>query len=196
MKRTGILVSVTAYTNFLLANSELNGAHEGSWMDKWLLSYDFGLTFWTILTFFVVLIVLKWKAWGPLMNALDNRERNIKEQLESADKAREEAEKISQDYDEMIRKARVEAQQIITDGKAVGEKMKSEIESSARKNADKILVKAKSQIESEKEKALKDIRSTVVDLSIKAASRVIGKNLDAKDNQKIVDDTINKVGQA
>ena len=172
-----------------------DSVHEGGWMDKWL-SFDPGLFMWTIVTFLIVLTVLKWKAWGPLMNTLDKREEDIKNALLAADRAKEDAEKASQDYEALVKKAHTEAQQIISDSKLAGEKVKNNIESIAKENAEEMVKKAKIQIEAESHKALQEIRSSVVDLSIEAASKIIEKNLDSEDNRKLVDQTLDNIGQA
>ena len=170
-------------------------AHEGGWMEKWL-SFDPGLFMWTIITFLIVLAILKWKAWGPLMNALDKRAEDINNALLVADRAKEDAEKASQDYEELVQKAHAEAKQIIADSKVAGERVKNDIESVARENAEEMIGKAKTQIEAESQKAIQEIKSSVVDLSIEAAEKIIEKNLDSEDNRKLVDQTLDSMGQA
>ena len=195
---TRLTFSAISISGFLFASGGgVNGdsAHEGGWMEKWL-SFDPGLFMWTIVTFLIVLFILKWKAWGPLMTALDKREEDIKNALSAADRAKEDAEKASRDYEEVVKKAQAEAQRIVADGKAVGEKVKNDIESAARKSADDMIDKAKEQIEAESHKALQEIKSSVVDLSIKAAGIIIEKNLDSEDNRKLVDQTLDNMGQA
>ena len=172
-----------------------NSVHEGGWMEKWL-SFDPGLFMWTIVTFLIVLAILKWKAWGPLISALDKREEDIKNALSAADRAKEDAEKASQDYEELIKKAHSESQQIISDSKIAGEKVKNEIEYSAKEKAEEMVEKAKIQIEAESQKAIQEIRSSVVDLSIEAATKILEKNLDSEDNRKLVDQTLDSMGQA
>ncbi|MBL7052677.1 MAG: F0F1 ATP synthase subunit B [Candidatus Marinimicrobia bacterium] len=168
------------------------GGESEGWLGRWLLSYDFGLSIWSIITFFVVLAVLRWKAWGPLTAALDAREKSIKESLEAADRAKADADKVSQDYDEMIRKARIEAQEIVAEAKKAGEKVKNDIEAKASSQADVIVQQAKVQIENEKTAALKEIKTLVVDFSLDVAGKLIEKNLDADDNHKFVEQTLTK----
>jgi len=172
-----------------------NSVHEGGWMEKWL-SFDPGLFMWTIVTFLIVLTILKWKAWGPLMSVLDKRAEDIENALSAADRAKEDAEKASQDYEELVQKAHAEAQQIIADSKAAGERVKNDIESVARENAEEIIGKAKTQIEAESQKAIQEIKSSVIDLAIEGAERIIEKNLDSEDNRKLVDQTLDSMGQA
>ena len=170
-------------------------SHEGGWMEKWL-SFDPGLFMWTIVTFIIVLTILKWKAWGPLVSALDKRAEDIKNALSAADRAKEDAEKASQDYEELVKKAHAEAQQIISDSKNAGERVKNEIESTAKEKAEEIIGKAKTQIEAESQKAIQEIKSSVIDLSIEAAEKIIEKNLDYEDNRKLVDQTLDNMGNA
>ena len=190
-----LTVSAISFCGFLLAASDHGASdHEGGWMEKWL-SFDPGLFMWTIVTFLIVLTILKWKAWGPLMNALDKRAEDINNALLVADRAKEDAEKASQDYEELVQKAHAEAQQIIADSKAAGERVKNDIESVARENAEEMIGKAKTQIEAESQKAIQEIKSSVVELSIEAAEKIIEKNLDSEDNRKLVNQTLDSMGK-
>ena len=76
-----------------------------------------GLLFWSVITFLLLLGVLKKIAWGPIISALENREKEIKSALNAAKKAREEAEKVSSDYEQSMKDAQVEAQKIISDSR-------------------------------------------------------------------------------
>ena len=193
-----LTVSAISTCGFILASEgsgQAGSVHGGGWMEKWL-SFDPGLFMWTIVTFLIVLMILKWKAWGPLINALDKREEDIREALASAEKARQDAEKASSEYEDMMKKARVEAQQIVADGKAAGERVKNDIESAANDKANEIIEKAKAQIDAERRKAIQEIKSSVVDLSMDAAAKVIERNLDSDDNRKLVDQALEGIGQA
>ena len=196
MKLSRLTISAISICGFLIASegtSHGNSAPGGGWMEKWL-SFDPGLFMWTIVTFLIVLAILKWKAWGPLMNALDKRAEEIKNALSAADRAKEDAEKASQDYEKLVQKAHIEAKLIIADSKAAGEKVKNDIEAVARENAEKMIGKAKTQIEAESQKAIQGIKSSVIDLSIEAAEKIIEKNLDSEDNRKLVDQTLDSLG--
>ena len=198
MKVSSLSIIALTLSSFLFPSGAANHtstAHEGGWMENWL-SFDPGLFMWTIVTFLIVLFILKWKAWGPLMSALDKREEDIKNALSAADRAKEDAEKASQDYEELIKKAHSESQQIISDSKIAGEKVKNGIESAAKEKAEEMVEKAKIQIEAESQKAIQEIKSSVVDLSIEAASKILEKNLDSEENRKLVDQTLDRMGQA
>ena len=193
-----LIVSAISICGFLFAtggSDHTDLVHEGGWMEKWL-SFDPGVFMWTIVTFFIVLAILKWKAWGPLIDALDKREEDIRNALSSAEKAKEEAGKIAEDYEEMIRKAQAEAQKIVAESKVVGEKVKEEIKITAEKEAGDILEKAQHQIQTEKEKAVQEIRSSVVEFSLQAATKVVEKNVDSEDNRRLIKETLAGIGKS
>ena len=155
-----------------------------------------GLLAWTVLTFVLLLVVLKKVAWGPILDALEARENEIKDALNAAEKAREEAERVSSDYEDSIRKAQAEAQQIIADAKTAGEKVKLDLETIASEKADEIIEKAKAQIDAERVKVISEIKTVAVEISLSAAAKVIEKNLDSDDNRKLVNEALEGIGQA
>lgn len=155
-----------------------------------------GLLAWTVITFVLLLVVLKKVAWGPILDALDARENEIKDALNAAEKAREEAGRVSSDYEDAIRKAQADAQQIISDAKTAGEKVKLDLEAIASEKADEIIEKAKAQIDAERVKVISEIKTVAVEISLSAAAKVIEKNLDSDDNRKLVNEALEGIGQA
>ena len=165
---------------------------EPTWMDSWIQPNP-GIFLWTLISFFIVLGILKWKAWGPLMKALDDREEKISSALDAASKAKEEAQKVSSDYEEMIAKAESEKQEILAQAKQDADSLREKKEAEADAKCNDMLDKAKKEIEAEKAKALKEIKSVAVNLSVETASKIIKKNLDSDDNRKIAEETINNI---
>lgn len=161
-----------------------------------LVQFDPGLIFWTWITFFVVLAILAWKAWGPMINALERREASIHGALEAAEKARQRSEELTARVEEEVRQSRHEAQQIIIETRAAAEKVRGELEEVAKKKADELVAKARDQIGAERERALREIRTTVVDLSLSLAGKVIERNLTTEDNKKLVEESLRQIGKA
>ena len=155
-----------------------------------------GLLFWSVITFLLLLVVLKKVAWGPILSALESREEEIKNALSAAEKAREEAEKVSSDYEQSMKDAQVKAQKIISDSKVAAEKVKTDIEKSTEEKAELMLINAKEQINAEKENAIKDIRDIAIDLSIDIASKVIEKNIDSEENRRLIEEAMNNIGES
>ena len=167
----------------------------GSWINDWLMP-NTGLTLWTIVTFLVLLFVLKWKAWGPLMEALDARSKQIEESLSKAEKVTADAEQQAAKNEEVLQAARKEAQDIVAQAREAGDKLKHKMETDGKEQYDGMLEKAKEQIDMEKQKALNEIKTTVVDIALKASEKVIKRNLNDEDNKKIVEDTVEEFKQA
>ena len=161
-------------------------------MDNPLVQPDPGLFFWTIATFLVLLFLLKKFAWGPLLAALDDRQRMIQESLDGAKEAKQELERLQEESREIISQARSEAQAIVAKSKSEGEKLRAELKQSARAEADTILVEAEKQIQVEKEKAVAQIKNEVVELSLLVASRLISKSLSREDSQSLVEESLRK----
>ena len=177
------------------ANPAHAETHSGGWLDKWL-TIDSGLLYWTILTFLVLLAILKWKAWGPLMDALDARAEQISESLSKAEKVTAEAEQQAAKNEEILNKARKEAQKIVATAREAGDKLKHKLESDGKEQYDNMLGKAKDQINAEKQKAMNEIKSTVIDIAIQASEKVIKRNLNNEDNKKMIEQTVDEFKQA
>jgi F-type H+-transporting ATPase subunit b len=155
-----------------------------------LISFEPGLVIWIAVTFVIFLLILKKFAWGPLLDALDEREKNIQESLDSAEKAMKRAEEISQKNDVAIREAEIAAQRIRKEAKEEAEQIRAEIIEKARSEAEKVKEQTLSSIDQEKKKAMLELRDLVADLSIQAAKTILRSELDEKKNKKLVDDFI------
>jgi F-type H+-transporting ATPase subunit b len=158
-----------------------------------ILEINPGLMFWTIVTFVILVWILKKVAWGPILEALEKRENTIRDSLEEASRSREEAQKLFEEYNRKLEKAGEEAQKVLEEGRAMSENMKKEIVSKAREEAEEIVNRGKHEIELEREKAISEITKHAVDLSLNAASRVVKKTLTGEDHERIVLEAINDI---
>jgi F-type H+-transporting ATPase subunit b len=155
---------------------------------------EVGLLIYTTVAFFILLGALSKVAFPPIVGLLDERSQKIKDSIEAAESTREEAGRLLEDYKQQIAEARQEAQKIIEDGRKLGEDMKTEIVGSAKKEADQLLVKASADIEREKELALAEIQGRVADLTIEAASRVVGQELEKQGHEQLIEQYLSEVG--
>jgi len=180
---------------FLTAFSLLfPGATGGSWLEQWLYPST-GLFWWAVVTFLLVFIVLRWKAWGPLMEALEHREQQISESLNKAEQIIKDQEQSAQDNEAILAKAREEAQGIIAQAKEAGDKLKSKLEQDGQEKYESMLNNAKNQIDAEKNKALSDIKNMVVDIAISASEKIVKRNLNDDDNKKMIEETVEQFQQ-
>ena len=167
-----------------------SGGSGGSWIEDWLYP-DTGLFFWAIITFFIVFVILRWKAWGPLMDVLDAREKQIQESLNKAEKMIQEQESSAQENEAILVQAREEAKNVVTQAKEAGEQLKHKFEEDGRAKYEELVQNASEQINAEKQKALNDIKNMVAEIALEASEKIIKRNLNSEDNKKIIDETVN-----
>jgi F-type H+-transporting ATPase subunit b len=146
-------------------------------MNNPLVQVDPGLYIWAIVTFLVLLALLTKFAWKPLLLALEARQRTIQKALDDAEKAKLELERLNRESEQIIRQARVEADQIITMSRADAERLREEMRQKARAEADGIVRTAERQIQLETARAIQQIRREAADLSVAIASKLIQRNL-------------------
>jgi F-type H+-transporting ATPase subunit b len=167
----------------LLAASD---GHPPGYLDP----HSYGLAFWTAITFAVVALVLYRTAWGPLLEALDARERGIVGQKEEAEKIRAEAEAVRRRYEDQLEGIRKEAQQIINEGEADKKRILEEAHHRAAAEAQAIKERAERDIKLAKDKALAEIKQEAVKLGMTVAERVIGAEVDAARHRAIIDEAL------
>lgn len=154
-----------------------------------------GTIFWTTVVFIFLLLILRKVAWKPILQILEEREKQIKESLVTAEKAKTEAQKTLAQQGEILDQARREAQEIIAKSRKAAEITKDEIVQKAEAEANNLLVKAKREIELSRDKALEDIQNLAVELSMSATKKLIGQTLKEKDHQILIQDTLKKMGE-
>ena len=162
-------------------------------MDNPLVQPDPGLFIWTIVTFLVLLALLAKFAWRPLLAALDSRQESIRKSLDDAQKAKQELERLNVESAQIVARARVEADGIISQSRSDGERLREEIRTKARAEADNIVKNAERQIQLETTRALEQIRHEAVDLSVMIASKIIQRNLSKEDNERLIDEALKQV---
>ena len=162
-------------------------------MNNPLVQLDPGLFVWTILTFLLLLAVLTKFAWNPLLKMLKDREELIRSSLEDAEKAQTELAKLNAEGEKIINKARAEAQEILSQCKSSAATLKDETLKDAKEKAKVIADNAEKQILVEKEKAIEEIKSEVVNLSLSVAEKLIKKNISAEDNKALIDESLSQV---
>lgn len=145
--------------------------------------------------FFVLLYLLKKFAFGPVMNMMEKREKHIADQISSAEKNREEAEKYLAEQRDAIQGARNEALEIVENAKTMGDQQAKETLESARREAERLKQTALAEINTEKEQAVAALREQVSTLSVLVASKVIEKELNEQEQEKLIQDTLREVGQ-
>lgn len=164
-------------------------------MDNPLVRPDPGLFIWTIVTFLVLLALLTKYAWRPLLVALQARQDRIRQALDDAKAASEERERLQRESADIIRRARVEADGIVSASRADANRLREEARQKARTDAAAIIAAAERQIQLDALRARQELRQEAVDLSIAIASKLIRRNLRPEDNQMLIDEVIGTLGR-
>ncbi len=161
-----------------------------------LLTPHAGTIAWTIVTFLVVFVILRSKVWGPLLAALDEREKSIRESLETADRARADAAAQLAEHEKRLNEAEVEARKIVGEAREAAEKVRGQIVDDAKSEAQRTIDQGRVTLETEKNAALAQLRAEVADLAVGAAGAILDAELDADRNRKIADDFIRRLPES
>jgi len=152
-----------------------------------LFDINAGLGVWTLLVFFGLLLILSKYAWGPILNAVEEREKGIKAALDEAAERNAEAAGLLEQHREQLQDARRQANELIAEGRAAGDTVRKEVEEKARAEAQAIVERARVEIERERDAALEVLRKEAVDLALAAASRLMQENLDQAKDRELVE---------
>ena len=150
----------------------------------------------TLINFFVLLFLLKKFLYKPVCNMLDARSNEVANNLTQAEEAKVEAQKLKDDYAAQIKNAKNEAQDIINRAAQIGEQTKTEIVTEAGEEAQKLTEKAQEEINREKSEALNELRTEVANLAVLAAEKIVGKSIEVKDHEAMVNNFVKEVGEA
>jgi F-type H+-transporting ATPase subunit b len=161
-----------------------------------MLDINPGLILWTIITFVILLVILRALAWKPLLGALTTREEKIRTTLEETDHARQEARRLLEENRRQLAEAEAQAQRVIRESRELGEKLKAEILEKAQAGSRNLVEQAREEIRREKDAALEQLRSEVADLAVMAAGKIIDANLDPARHKALVDAAIRELPKA
>jgi F-type H+-transporting ATPase subunit b len=157
---------------------------------------DIGNALWTLIIFGCVVVVLGKFAWGPILSALQKREEFIRDSLAQAKKDREDAERQMKEYTEKLVSARAEATAIVDEGRRDAEALKHKIEDIAKGEAQASLDRAKREIEIAKDTAVKELYGLSAKLATDVASKIIRKELNAAEHERLVEESIAELEKA
>jgi F-type H+-transporting ATPase subunit b len=149
-----------------------------------LITPGLGLIFWMTVTFSLVLFVLSKFAWKPILGAIKEREQSIENALSSAQKAKEEMEKLQSDNVRLLDEARLERDQILKAAQTSANTLISQAKEKASEDANQLIENARLAIQNEKAAALTEIKNLVGNLSIQIAEQIIKKELKEDSSQQ------------
>ena len=144
---------------------------------------------------FIILVIVLWKfGWPMFEGMLEKREKTIAEALKRSEEARIESERVLMEYQTQLADAKAQAAKIIADAKETGEALRADIAKQAQEESAAIIEKARVAIEAEKQTAMNELRSSVADLSVDVASRLISTDLSDDEHRQIIERYLNEAG--
>jgi F-type H+-transporting ATPase subunit b len=158
-----------------------------------LTDVNFALSFWTFVTFALLIVVLGKFAWGPILQMIETREKTIAEAIEAAKRERAAAEAASAEMRAALERAREESAELVRKNQQEVAAAKAELIAAAKKQSDELLAAARKTISEEKRQALAELRAQAVDIAIEAAGRLVQMNMDDGKQKQLVEEYLSQL---
>src|SRR4051794_18964581 len=152
-----------------------------------------GLMVWTIVAFLITLFVLRRYAFGPVQKMIDTRREKIRQSIEEADRARDEAHELLAEHKRLIGQAKSEAEEILADARRVADSQRERVREETEADRQRRLEETRRQIEQATQQALGEIRAEVGRLSLLAAEKITRKSLTEADQQRLIDEALAEI---
>jgi F-type H+-transporting ATPase subunit b len=149
-----------------------------------------GLMVWTLVCFAIAFFVLRKYAFGPIQKTIDARRERIRQAVEEADNARNEARELLEQHRALIGQAKQESADILAEARKVADSHIDRAKQEAEAERQRRLEETRKQIDAETVRAIGQIRSEVAELTLEATERVVGKVLDADDQRRLIDEAV------
>lgn len=143
---------------------------------------------------FVMFTFLSYLLFNPARDMLKKRQDRVKNDIDSAEKAKEEAQKLKEDYENMIRNIHKEEDAILSDARRRALENEAKILEQAKIEAAGIIARANHQIELEKKKAEDDIKKEIITVASMIAGKVVKEQIDTRIQDSLIDETLREIG--
>lgn len=158
-------------------------------------SIDPGTILFTLTNTLILFLVLKHFLFGRVNKMLEERQKSVSDTYEEADKAKEDALALKADYTEKLSAAKEESAEIVKNATQRAQTRSDEIIFAAKDEAAGIISKANSDIEREKKRAVNQIKDEISDIAMAVASKVVDKEINSDDNERLIDEFISNMGE-
>jgi len=153
-----------------------------------------GLVFWTAVAFLLLLLLLRKFAWRPIMQAIGDREKSIEDALATAEKAKQEMARLTNENEELLKAARIERDNILKEAKVLKDQIVSDAKLHAQVEGAKMIEQAKKEIDDQKKRALAEVKNQVSNLSLEIARKVLEQEFaDQSRQEALVSDLLKDV---
>ncbi len=157
------------------------------------LTVEFGLMFWTVVVFVLLLLILKKYAYPALLGAVEAREQALQQQLDEAERNRAESAALLEEHKKLIAEARTQAHGLLVEARTVAEKERALAMEKTLQEQQELLERARRDIGDERDRAVAELRREAVELSLAAASKLIGERLTSDTDRKLVQEYLSSL---
>jgi F-type H+-transporting ATPase subunit b len=152
-----------------------------------------GLVIWTLVVFGLLLFILKKWAWPPMVAAVEAREKALAAMLAEAERNRTESARLLAEHERLVAEGRTAAHGLLAEARTAAEKERALALEKTRQEQEELLARALRDIASERDRAVEEVRREAVDVSLAAASKLIGQRLDSETDRRIVQEYLASV---
>ncbi len=160
---------------------------------NFLVTPGVGLMLWTLIAFGITYYVLSKLAFPRIAEALDKRRKAIDESIDSAERAKQEADQLLEEYRARLKEAREQADDIVSRSRRAAEAHQEETKVEAKRYREELMESTRRDIETETRRALDEIRKEVADLTVIATEKVTRKSLDSEDHRRLIEEALGEV---
>lgn len=160
-----------------------------------LVSIDLNTIVFTLINTLIIVLIYFFFLHKPVCKILDERAKAVNKDMDDAQKAKEDAAAVKADYEQRLEKSKEEAERIVADATKKAQAREEEIISAANEEAASMKQRAEESIEREKKRAVNEIKEEISDMVVMAASKVAEKEINAQDNEKIIDSVLSQIGK-
>lgn len=149
---------------------------------------------WALINVLLLFILLRIFLFKPINRIMEERTKAIQDDIDAAERSKQEAEALKEEYARSLENAKAEAQQILIKAREEAVAAKQDILRDSEDQARQLIDSANKTIENERRRSMQQAQTQIADLAIAAASKIIGENMDDEKNRKLVDDFLAEEG--
>ena len=156
---------------------------------------SFADAIWTVVAFVILLLILWWKAWSPMLAGLQTRQKYIEKQFSDSEKIRKQADEVFAEYQARLDKAEAEGQQIIASHLKDAQLQSANIVANAKEQIETTKAKVENDIQIAQQAAQKELFVKAGDIVMQLGAEILGRSIKNEDNQKMIDQAVQKLKQ-
>ena len=163
-------------------------------MENNIVAIHWDVVFWTIVNFAIFFWLLYRLGWKSILDMMHQRQEAISKSLTDAENAREESVRLLDEYRSKLSGANAQAEEMLSKARERAEQLEQELTEKARREADEIVRQARESIERERNEAIASLRNEVADLALLVAGKVLEREVNDPDQQRLAQEFVEKVG--